>query len=146
MVFSKSFGYALRGVLYVAVLNEEKKKIQLDEIAEVLTVPRYFLGKVMRLMAKEGIVDSEKGHNGGFSINETTLQTSLLTIVSLTEGIKRSDSCVLRFRKCNTHNPCPMHNEIESLRKQWTNLLATTVLGDLMKKDAPDFIRSIATV
>jgi DNA-binding IscR family transcriptional regulator len=57
--FLKSFGYALRGILYVTVLAERKDRIQLDEIAEKLTVPRYFLGKIMNKLAKQGVLASE---------------------------------------------------------------------------------------
>jgi len=75
MLLSKSFGYALRGVLYVAMMNASKKKVQLDEMAEKLAVPRHFLAKVMKRVVKEGILSSVRGLNGGFCINESTLQT-----------------------------------------------------------------------
>ena len=146
MVFSKSFGYALRGILYIAILSEKKDKIQLDEIAEKLTVPRYFLGKIMNRLAKEGVLDSEKGPIGGFSINDKTIATSLLRLVKITGDSELFDSCVLRLRKCNSNNPCPLHFEIETLRNQWHKLLAETTVDDLLKKDQPDFIKSIATI
>jgi Rrf2 family iron-sulfur cluster assembly transcriptional regulator len=145
MIFSKSFGYALRGILYVAIMTDEKQKIQLDEIAEKLTVPRYFLGKIMNKLVKEGILASEKGHKGGFSINDNTLQTSLLKLIKITGDNEMFYSCVLRLRKCNAKNPCPLHHEIETLRNQWHKLLAETTVNELMKKDQPDFIKSIAT-
>jgi DNA-binding IscR family transcriptional regulator len=66
MVFSKSFGYAVRGVLYIATMNGERKRIQLDEIAEKLTVPRFFLGKIMQKMVKEGILSPGKENTGVF--------------------------------------------------------------------------------
>ena len=146
MIFSKSFGYALRGILYVAIMTDEKQKIQLDEIAEKLTVPRYFLGKIMNKLVKDGVLVSEKGHKGGFSINDKTLHTSLLKLVKITGDSEMFDSCVLRLRKCNAVNPCPLHHEIETLRNQWHQLLAQTTVNDLLKKDQPDFIKSIATI
>ena len=146
MIFSKSFGYALRGVLYVAIMTDEKQKIQLDEIAEKLTVPRYFLGKIMNKLVKERILASEKGHKGGFSINDNTMQTSLLKLIKITGDNEMFDSCVLRLRKCNSDNPCPLHQEIETLRTQWHQLLSETTVNDLLKKDQPDFIKSIATI
>jgi Rrf2 family protein len=144
MVFSKSFGYALRGVLYIAMVNGTKKKIQLDEIAERLSVPRFFLGKIMRKIAKEGILDSEKGKHGGFSLNEKTLQTTLMKLVEITGEKDELDTCVLRLRKCNKQNPCPMHYETESLRKQWNDLLHSTTLETLVNNADHDFIKSIA--
>ena len=146
MIFSKSFGYALRGILYVAIMTEEKHKIQLDEIAEKLTVPRYFLGKIMNRLVKDGILDSEKGHKGGFCINDKTIHTSLLSLVKITGDNEMFDSCVLRLRKCTSVNPCPLHHEIETLRNQWHTLLTETTVSDLLKKDQPDFIKSIATI
>ncbi len=146
MIFSKSFGYALRGVLYIEMAGESKSMVQLDEIARELAIPRHFLGKVMKKLVKEGVVNSLKGPFGGFSINEKTKETSLLQLVDMTGEPEEFSSCVLRLRKCNAKNPCPMHHQIESLRQQWQTLLTSTTIGDLIRKDMPDFIKSIAVI
>src|SRR5213075_3044991 len=101
MVFSKSFGYALRGVLYVSMMSDEKRKIRIDEMANRLAVPRHFLGKIMNKVVKKGILNSIKGPNGGFSLNAKTLDTSLLTLIEAMDGLEQFDSCVLRLRKCS---------------------------------------------
>ncbi|MGB3155128.1 MAG: Rrf2 family transcriptional regulator [Chitinophagaceae bacterium] len=146
MMFSKSFGYALRGILYLGMSDEAKTWIQLDEIAEELAVPRHFLGKVMKKLVKDGVLNSQKGPYGGFCINENTLKTSLLKLMEITGEVEENETCVLRLRKCNALNPCPMHHQIESLRRQWQALLASTFIGDLLKKDQLDFINSIAAI
>lgn len=146
MIFSKSFGYALRGVLYVSMAGENKTMVQLDEIAREMTIPRHFLGKVMKKLVKGGVLSSLKGPYGGFCINEMTMETSLLQLVDMTGEPEEFSSCVLRLRKCNAKNPCPMHLQIESLREQWQILLTSTTIGDLVRKDMPDFIKSIAVI
>lgn len=146
MIFSKSFGYALRSVLYVALVSDEKEKTQLDEIANALHVPRYFLGKVMNRLVKEGILASVKGHNGGFCINDTTLGVSLTRIMDITGENQQFDSCVLRQHKCNASNPCPLHKQAEAIKEKWQLLLCNTTIGDLLKKNQAGFIRSIADV
>lgn len=146
MIFSKSFGYALRGVLYVSMEREDKKRAQLDEIAQELAVPRHFLGKVMKKLVKDGVLSSLKGPYGGFFINEKTMEVSLFNLMEITGEVEEFGTCVLRLRKCNVHNPCPMHHQVESLRHQWQTLLASTTIGDLLRKDQPDFIRSIAAI
>ena len=146
MIFSKSFGYALRGVLYVSMAGENKTMVQLDEIAREMTIPRHFLGKVMKNLVKGGVLSSLKGPYGGFCINEMTMETSLLQLVDMTGEPEEFSSCVLRLRKCNAKNPCPMHLQIESLREQWQILLTSTTIGDLVRKDMPDFIKSIAVI
>ncbi len=147
MIFSKSFGYALRGVLYVAMSNENSPKVQLDEIAKRLATPRHFMGKVLKKLVKEGVLNSMKGPYGGFYIHEKTMGTTLLKLIQITGDMSVYDnSCVLRWRKCNSNNPCPLHNQVELLRKEWQHLLASTTVGDLLKKDQPDFIKSIAII
>jgi len=141
MVFSKSFGYALRGILYVAAAGD---KVHLYEIAERLSVPRHFLGKIMRNMVSQGILSSEKGSKGGFYINESTLGVSLQQLVEATGEMDEPGSCVLRLRKCNSANPCPLHRDIEVLKTQWQHLLANTTVEDLLSKNNPLFIQSIA--
>jgi Rrf2 family transcriptional regulator, iron-sulfur cluster assembly transcription factor len=73
MVFSKSFGYALRGVLYVTMAGEKKTMIQLEEVAHQLTVPKHFLAKVMKNLVKEGVLNSMKGPYGGRDIENNLI-------------------------------------------------------------------------
>jgi Rrf2 family transcriptional regulator, iron-sulfur cluster assembly transcription factor len=146
MIFSKSFGYALRGILYVAMMSDENRKIRIDEMAKRLSVPRHFLGKIMNKVVKKGILSSTKGPNGGFSLNNTTLSTSLLTLVELTDGVEQFDGCVLRLRKCNAEHPCPLHHPMETYKNDLFKIYSDTNIGSLLKQDKPDFIQSIAVI
>ncbi|RYF86429.1 MAG: transcriptional regulator, partial [Chitinophagaceae bacterium] len=48
MFFSKSFGYAVRGVLYIAFMQDAKQYVQAEEIAAQLLVPRHFVSKILK--------------------------------------------------------------------------------------------------
>jgi Rrf2 family transcriptional regulator, iron-sulfur cluster assembly transcription factor len=146
MLFSKTFGYSLRGILYVAMQNKEKPRVQIDEIAEALKLPRYFMGKIMNRIAKEGVLISLKGHNGGFCIDENTLAISLMKLCELTGEDQSPERCVLNFKACDCNNPCPIHQRVESLRREWLQLLRKTTIGDLLNNNQPDFLRSIAVM
>jgi Rrf2 family transcriptional regulator, iron-sulfur cluster assembly transcription factor len=146
MFFSKSFGYALRGVLYVALVDREGRKVQLDEIAGKLSVPRHFLAKIMKQMGKEGILESTKGPYGGFAINKNTLQTKLVRLVGITDGLEQFNNCVLSLRKCNSKNPCPLHFQMMKLRDNMLAEFSKRTIGDLLNKKSPDFIKSISTL
>lgn len=145
MFFSKSFGYALRGILYVAMMSDEKKRVQIDEIAERLSVPKHFLGKILNKVVKEKILDSTKGPYGGFSINQNTLSTPLINILEVTEGLEQFSICALGLRKCNTANPCPVHPYIDNFRTGLKTILTETTVNDLLTENKPGLIRSIAT-
>lgn len=146
MILSKSFGYALRSVLYMVAVQGEKKIIQLQEIAGQLDVPRHFLGKVMKRLAKQGIIDSSKGHAGGYALNENTLTVPVIEILNLIEGEEFLHTCVIGFRKCNASNPCPLHNRFAETKRQMIDMFSETKIGDLLKEDRLSFIRSLITV
>lgn len=144
MFFSKSFGYALRGTLYVAIMGDGDRKIRIDEMSNRLLVPRHFLGKIMNRVAKKGILSSTKGPNGGFALNDVTLSTSLLTILESTDGLDQFNECVLRLKKCNALNPCPLHDRIQVYRVELLELFSQTDIGSLLREDKPDFIKMIS--
>jgi Rrf2 family protein len=144
MFFSKSFGYALRGVLYVAMISEENRRVQVDEIANRLAVPKHFLAKIMNRVVKEGILDSTKGPYGGFSVNVETLSSPLIRLLKITDGIEQFNTCVLKLRKCNKNNPCPLHFLMEQSRDDLLKNFSQTTVADLLKQDKKLLIGSIA--
>lgn len=144
MILSKSFGYALRGILYIAKLQDEKRRIQIDEIAKKLSVPKHFLGKIMQQIVKEGLLRSTKGPYGGFSLTKDTLNTPLIKLAELTDGLDQFKMCVLKLKMCDGNNPCPLHNDMEQLKEKFLSVFNGTTIGDLVKDTSGDFIKSLA--
>ena len=145
MFFSKSFGYAVRGILYIALMQDEKHYVQVEEIASSLIVPRHFMGKILKKLVKENVLSSIKGPSGGFTIYEHTLQMPLMQLINITDGLKVFDNCVLRVKECNILNPCPLHFQMETVKGKLSAILTDTTLGDLLDIHNPDFIKSIST-
>jgi len=144
MYLSKSFGYALRGILYIAVMQDEHRKVQIDEIATKLSVPKHFLGKIMQQVVKAGLLKSTKGPHGGFSLAGETLNTSVIKLVEITDGMEQFSLCVLNFKYCNGLNPCPLHHEMEEVKRNYLNLFTKNTFGDLLKDSKSDLLKSLA--
>lgn len=145
MIFSKSFGYALRSTLYIAIMKDQKRYVQVEEIASKLAVPRHFMGKIMKRLAKEKLLISTKGPSGGFILAENTLERPLMDLIVITDGVEIFDTCVLRAKECNGTNPCPMHSQMEGLKGNLKSVLTNTTIGDLLEEDKPEFIKSLST-
>lgn len=146
MFFSKSFGYALRGVLYVAMMQDEQRKVQIDEIAVKLSVPKHFLGKIMQELVRAGLLQSTRGPYGGFYLTKQTLTTPLIKVLEITDGMKQFDICVLQLRTCDNISPCPLHLEMEKIKTKLMTVLKGTTIANLMSGDKKIFINSIATI
>jgi Rrf2 family protein len=115
-MFSKTFGYALRAVVYTALETQDGKKAGLQEIADKLEIPRHFLGKIMQDLVRHGIINSTKGPNGGFYANAKTADTPLLDILILTDGSLVFKHCALGTSVCSHDHPCPLHEDFSVCR------------------------------
>lgn len=144
MYFSKSFGYALRGILYTAVAGSERQRIQIGEMAKKLGVPKYFLGKIMKKVVKHGILQSTKGPYGGFSLNDKTMSTSLFELITITDGDTQFENCVLRFKTCNAKRPCPLHHKMSIVKIEMEQLLTQTKIADLLDAEQPGLLKSLS--
>jgi Rrf2 family iron-sulfur cluster assembly transcriptional regulator len=126
-------------------LQDEQRKIQIEEIAGKLSVPRHFLGKIMQNLVRAGLLQSTKGPFGGFRLKEDTLSTPLIKLVEITDGLDQFRCCVLQLRECDKLNPCPMHNEVDGIKSKLQEVLTQTTLLDLLTEDKKIFIKSLAT-
>ena len=144
MFLSKSFGYALRGILYIAVMRDEQRKVQIDEIATKLSVPKHFLGKIMQQIVKAGLLKSTKGPYGGFALTGETLNTHVIKLVEITDGMEQFSMCVLKLKYCNGLNPCPLHFEMEEIKKNYLNVFTKNTFEDLLKESKSDLLKSLA--
>lgn len=138
MTFTKSFAYALRSVLYIALNSHDKPNLRVREIASQLEVPQHFLGKIMKKLVQTGVLNSAKGPHGGFALNDRTLCVSLLELATITNSITKADDCILRLDKCDSSHPCPLHHRMLHYRKEFYELLATTSIGELTNQEPPD--------
>ncbi|GAA4734317.1 RrF2 family transcriptional regulator [Flavisolibacter ginsenosidimutans] len=145
MLFSKSFGYAVRGVLYITLMQDSKQFVQAEEIAVQLSAPRYFMSKILKNLVKAGVLASSKGKTGGFTVNEKTRSLSLSFLAEITDGTDMFNKCVLRLQDCDVNNPCPVHEQMHGLRQRLQALLSSASINDLLHGDKEHFIKSIAT-
>ena len=146
MFFSKSFGYAVRGVLYIMLMQDAKQYVQAEEIAETLQLPRHFVSKILKKLVKTGVLNSSKGKTGGFTVNDDTKGFLLLRLFEITDSMDTFDKCSLRLQNCDEANPCPMHQQMVRVKQELRQALSTTTVGDLLKDDKQDLIKSIATL
>jgi len=146
MFLSKSFGYAVRGILYVVLVAKEDRKVQIDEIAEKLALPRHFLGKILQELVRNKLLVSVKGPYGGFELSEITLSSTLLDVFRTTDDIEQLGQCELRFHKCDKMNPCPLHDNLEKIRQELIELLSTTTIRDLISGEKKLKLENIATI
>ena len=130
-MLSRSSEYAIRALTYLA----QRPKVRLHlarEIAEELDLPAPFLGKVLQPLVAKGLIRSQRGRSGGFSLAKPPSQVRLLDIVEAEETLAGENTCLLGQRECNDATACPMHEYWQRASHEFRERLTHTTLADLL--------------
>lgn len=125
-LFSKTCEYALRAVFFVAHRTENGGKVGIKEIADGIGSPEYFLAKILQDLSRRGILQSTKGPNGGFFIDDNNRKRTLFDVVDSIDGSGLFTGCGLGLKYCSEINPCPLHNQFKEIRNQIYLMLKNT--------------------
>ncbi len=133
-MISKTCGYAIRGVVFLALEKNKVRKVGIHEIAEELKIPQHFLGKVMQELVRRGILGSIKGPNGGFFANNQTVSRPLIDIIEAIDGLGIFRKCFLGRDECSAVNPCPLHDEFDGCRTAIFKTFESLKVSDMVTK------------
>ncbi|MDP1762686.1 MAG: Rrf2 family transcriptional regulator [Sediminibacterium sp.] len=131
-MFSKATEYALRATIYLAQKSSVHKKISIEEIARSIDSPRPFTAKILQALSKDNmVISSVRGPNGGFYITEKTKKLSARIILQAMGEEERLEKCVLGLKQCSEIQPCPMHAQYKTIRKQIKELFVAKTIQQL---------------
>ena len=82
MLLTKKSEYALLSLIAIAKSDEAKN---VDELSRELNISKSFLAKIMQNLAKQNLVISHRGVNGGFALNKSWELITILEIVVAAE-------------------------------------------------------------
>ena len=71
VLFSRQCEYAIQATLYIA-LQSDKRLVSIRELADRLSIPPYFLAKILQDLTRKGILKSQKGPSGGFTLDHSS--------------------------------------------------------------------------
>jgi Rrf2 family protein len=89
MILSRSSEYAIRAFLYLAK-QEPGRLVMARQIAEDAGLPGHFLAKLLQQLARKGLVRSNKGPSGGFTLASDPKEINILSIVEAVEGMENA--------------------------------------------------------
>jgi Rrf2 family protein len=106
MKLSKKGEYALRALIELGLAAEMKRElVQVSELAEKEHMPVKFLEQIMQALKGAGLVKSQRGKFGGYSLAKPAREITIGSVVRLIDGPLAPISCVSQtaYEKCS----CP---------------------------------------
>ena len=134
MLITKASEYA---ILSLIVLSNASSPKDSETLSKELFISKSFLAKILQAMARNDILKSYKGANGGFVLNKDPKEISILSIVRSVEGKTPSVfECSSNMNDCPSDKAsiCSIWPMLNRLQLNIDNFLANLTLGDILEE------------
>lgn len=125
--------YALRVMVFLA-RTEQDKHIPLREIATHENMSVKYLETILNGLVKQGLLEGQRGKNGGYRLTRLPGEYSLLEILELTEGTLAPVACLEEgAEECVRASVCPTVGTWRRLKELIESFFSETSLADLAR-------------
>jgi Rrf2 family protein len=127
-MISQTAEYALRAIVYLADQDAPRTTAQ---IAKTTLVPAGYLAKVMQSLSRAGLVKSQRGLNGGFTLANDPQELSILEVVNAVDPIQRFPECPLGIPS-HGRRLCPLHYRLDQAAAMVEKAFGETMVSELL--------------
>lgn len=129
-MLSRTTEYALRGMARLAI--DPKSPQTVRQVAADAKVPPGYMAKVMQMLAEAGLLTSQRGLGGGFTLARPPAEISVLDIVSVVEPLPRIRTCPLGLKE-HSRGLCALHRRLDDAVALVERAFAASTLADLLE-------------
>ncbi len=130
-MLSQTVDYALRAAVFLA--SERPHPCTAEKISEATRVPRQYLSKVMQSLGRGGIVHSQRGPHGGFTLKKRDADLTVFEIVQAVDPIQRICECPLGL-KSHRGQLCPLHSRLDNAMAMVENAFRDTTVAEILNE------------
>ncbi len=133
-MLSQRTRYTIRAMLHLADRYGEGP-VQLGEIAAAQNIPPKFLTVMLSQMARDGLIETRRGREGGYWLARPPETISYGELVRLTRGSLGLLPCASRqayqtCTHCITEDKCRLHRVMLMVRDETARILDGLTLAD----------------
>lgn len=107
MQITRQADYAVRAVLYLAKIGEDRRAAT-SQIAQEQQIPPSFLAKIVSQLSVAGLLQTSRGARGGVSLARSPEDISVLEVVEAIDGPILLNECVANQGDCSFGDSCLM--------------------------------------
>lgn len=133
-MLSQGVGYAAIALGHIAAAGG--KPVLVKEIAEAATIPAPYLAKIVHMLAKRGILTTQRGVGGGVSLAKPATEISLYDLCEAMDDVVVQPRCMLGTAECSDARACPAHKFWTAHRNKTIEFLRGTFVADIAAFEA----------
>lgn len=130
-MISQTAEYALRAVVFLG--NQRGAPCTTTQLAEGIQAPAGYLAKVMQGLNRAGIVRSQRGLHGGFTLARPASELTILDVVKAVDAFHRITRCPLG-RPAHTSGLCPLHRRMDNVMAAAQDTFEHTTIGEVLEE------------
>lgn len=127
-MISQTTEYALRAIVDLAYNHGEARTTQ--EIAEATKVPSGYLAKILKDLSRTGLIRSQRGPNGGFTLDYDPNNVTVYDVMAAVDPPKRITKCPLDL-KAHRANLCPLHQRLDDAMAMVETAFKQTTIAEV---------------
>ena len=129
-MISQTTEYALRAVVWLA--SHPERPLTAHQIAESTRVPAGYLAKVLQGPSRAGLLHSQRGLGGGFTLARPASELSIWQVVQAVDPIRRITECPLGF-ELHGRKLCALHQALDDAIAQVEKDFARCTVASLIQ-------------
>lgn len=130
-MISQTAEYALRAMVCLA--NHRDAALTTQQIAKFTRVPAGYLSKVLQALGRSGLVTSQRGLHGGFTLGKSPRELTVLEVVNAVDTFKRIERCPLGLA-AHGKDLCPLHKRLDDAIALVEKAFRDTTLEELLSE------------
>ena len=133
---TKGTDYGIRILAHLA-RDEQEVTHNAREVAEDLHLTVPMVSKVMKSLARAGLLESHRGSKGGFTLVQRPEDLSVADMIAALEGPVALTECQIGPFLCQHEGTCSVQEPWSVINRSVRNTLATISLSDLIDPQFP---------
>jgi len=118
-------------VLLTHVAAEPERQFNAPELAAETRLPLPMVSKILKLLTKEGLLDSHRGVKGGYSLSRQPESISMAEIITALEGPIAITECIEVAGDCSHEALCPVRGNWRRINQAVRAALEGITLAEL---------------
>lgn len=131
---TKKADYGLMALKYLAEHLEEAS-LSAKDIAEAYHIPPQLLAKILQKLAREGLLRSHAGMNGGYTLSRKAQDITAFEVIRIIDGPLFITSCVTESGICDLTSSCTIKEPLARVNDSISDVLKNIRISDLVEAD-----------
>lgn len=120
-------------LLLVHMVGEQDESWAASALAEATGLPLPTVAKLMKMLAKGGLVVAQRGANGGYRLAYSPAKITVASVIEAVDGPISLTECVVKNVDdgCQARNFCALHGGWDKLSAVLRSALTSVTLADM---------------